>query len=195
MRIFNTNVDAYNWIVSECMFGDSYRQDVQCGSFENEACWRMQLRPLMICIVDPTNFTYLPKEVTIGMIEKYYLEEITNNEVQERQTYTYGERLMSQLPVVLERLRLTPQTNQAVITTSQPSDVVLRDPPCLREIAFSCFDDELNITTFWRSNDTKEAFLMNQGAMALLLRDCAEYAGLRTGKHYYCSSGVHVYER
>lgn len=149
----------------------------------------------MLEIIDPLNFLYLPKDVTEGMIEKYYKEKIVSDEKQDGEAYTYGERIVPQILPVFEMLRLTPKTNQAIITIGQPSDCELFDPPCLRDIVFSYFDGKLNITSFWRSNDIGEAFLMNTGGLGLLLRDCADYTGLPIGSHFYVSTGSHVYQR
>ena len=193
MKHFHTNVDSYNYLVERCMAG--YRQDIQRGSFANETTYRQQAFPLMLCIVDPANFLYLPKTVTPGMIEKYYQEYIINPERKENEVYTYGERIMRQLPAVLTMLSVTPKTNQASISISQPSDIELADPPCLRELTFSAFHGSLHLTSYWRSNDISEAFLINQGGLALLLKDAAEYAGLAIGSHFYCSPGAHVYVR
>jgi len=194
MIVVNTNVDAYNALRGFCNRG--YRQDIQRGSFEGEeSVYRMQSRPCMIEIKEPLNFIYQSKDCTLGMIESYYNDYIVNDDVQEHEQYTYGSRVMEQLDSVMAMLKETPNTNQASISVSQPSDIQLEHPPCLRLIDFKVFSDRLNMTTFWRSNDVQEAVILNLGGMALLLRDIAEYAGLDTGSHFYCSSGTHRYVR
>jgi len=197
MKIVETNVDAYNYLLDACE--DGYRQDIARGSFEKTDTYRMQAHPVMIEIFDPLNFLYLPKEVTVGMIEKYYDDYLLDPSVSKNETYTYGNRISTQLPSIIEMLSGTPETNQASISISQPDDIYLRDPPCLRELSFSCLpvtprgEFVLNVTSFWRSNDIGAAFLMNQGGVALLLRDVASCAGLAVGSHYYVSPGAHVY--
>ena len=194
MIIVKTNVDAYNALIGFCRRG--YRQDIQRGSFENEeSVYRMQSRPMMIEIKEPLNFLYLPKEVTPGMIDKYYQEYIVNREIQANESYTYGSRIYEQIDKISFMLSATPHTNQASISISQPSDIELEHPPCLREITFSVFDNRLNMTTYWRSNDVMEAFILNQGGMALLLKDIAEFTDLDVGSHYYSSPGAHIYIR
>lgn len=203
MEKVKTNVDAYNLLVQKCHAG--YRQDVQRGSFENEgSVYRMQAYPIMLEIIDPTNFLYLPKDVTEGMIEQYYRDYLLSDTVAGNEKYTYGERIAMQFQPVLDMIAVSPNTNQASISISQPSDINLSDPPCLRGISFSYFDPEpaeknskkrLHMTSFWRSNDIGEAFLMNQGGFALMLLDIAEYAGISIGSHFYCSPGAHVYVR
>jgi len=205
---FLTNVDAYNFLSRECLAAinraeeggkpamlESYDQHTQRGSFENETTYRRQLYPVMVEIQEPLNFTYLPKTVTVGMIEQYYAEELLNPVKAKNQKYNYGERLVVQLQTVMDILYKTPFTNQAVISISRPEDIFLPEPPCLRELAFSYFTGKLNLTSYWRSNDLSEAFLTNQGGLALLLRDVAEYAMLPVGSHFYMSPGAHVYIR
>ena len=192
--LVHNNVEAYNVLKKLC--SDGYRQDIERGSFERTETYRLQAFPVMIQIAEPTNFLYLPKEVTVGMIEKYYNEYLISSDIAEHETYTYGSRIAQQLYYVMNMLKRTPMTNQASISISEPTDIVMDDPPCLREITFSVFPGEkkiLNVTTFWRSNDIGEAFLLNQGGIALLLRDIAEYAGLDVGSHYYVSPGAHIY--
>ena len=189
-----TNVDAYNLLVGLCNHG--YRQDIQRGSFAGEeSVYRMQAQPVMIEIKEPLNFLYLPKEVTPGMIEKYYQDYIISTKVQSGEIYTYGSRIHDQIDKIFFMLADTPHTNQASISISQPSDIRLEHPPCLRLIDFKVFDNKLHMTSFWRSNDIGEAFLLNQCGLALLLKDIAEFAELEVGSHYYSSSGSHLYIR
>jgi len=192
MEKVKTNADAYNYIKRQCLNG--YRQNIQRGSFENESIYRMQSYPIAIEITEPMNFLYLPKEVSLGMIEKYYNDYIIGDVIADNETYTYGSRINIQLYEVFDMLKNTPNTNQAAISISEPNDIFLHDPPCLRHIQFGFFNDKLNLTTYWRSNDIGEGFLTNQGGMSLLLRDAAEYSGLDIGSHFYMSSGAHIYK-
>jgi len=193
--IYETNVDAWNYIKRKCKAG--YSQQIQRGSFEGESIIREQSYPLFVEIRNPTDFLTLPKDVTIGMIEKYYNEYIVGTVQNEslNEQYTYAERIVEQLPTILEMLLETPQTNQASISISKPGDIFLHDPPCLREITFSYFNKKLNMTSYWRSNDISEAFLINQGGLALLLKDVAGYASIEIGSHFYVSPGAHTYKR
>ena len=189
-----TNVDAYNLLISLCKRG--YRQDIQRGSFAGEeSVYRMQARPCMVEIKEPLNFLYLPKDCTLGMIQTYYSDYIVNDDLREHEQYTYGNRIMEQLDSVMAMLKETPNTNQASISVSQPSDIEIEHPPCLRLIDFKVFDNKLHMSSFWRSNDILEAFLINVCGLSLLLQDVAELAELEIGSHYYASSGSHLYIR
>jgi thymidylate synthase len=193
MKKIRTIVDAYNHLVNECYYGDSmFYQYPQRGSFANESTYRIQLPPLILCILEPTNFLYLPKTVTRGTIEKYYENYLLGMEEQENEAYTYGSRIASQLPAILEMLEETPTTHQMAISISTVKDICLKKPPCLRELTLQVRHGELHLTSFWRSNDIKEAFLINQGGLGLFLEDLANYAKLKRGYHYYVSSGSHI---
>ena len=192
MLRFKTIVDVYNYLKKSCGYG--YRQDTQRGAFENEEhTWRMQAKPLMLQILEPTNFLYLPHDVTVGMIRDYYNNMLMGGDMHKNHSYTYWDRIKLQVEQVFEMLRETPQTNQAIITIGQPSDIQLKEPPCLRDIVFTYMGGVLHITSFWRSNDINQAFLINQGGLGLLLSDAANYAEVEAGSHYYCSTGSHVY--
>ena len=170
--------------------------DIDRGSFENGENCRLQLPPVAVQINNPLEFETLPKEVTAGMIEDYYMDYIVGTGGKSKnEEYTYAERIMIQLPAVLSMLDNTPNTNQASISISQPEDINHEHPPCLREISFSVIAKTLHVSTFWRSNDIGSAFLVNQGGISLLLKDAAEYSGLKVGCHYYFCSNAHLYRR
>jgi thymidylate synthase len=193
MNHFNTIPEAWESLKETCKrFG--YRQDIERGSFENTETYRLQLARVGIKIFNPHNFLTLPKTVTIGMIERYYKDYVIGDSKSENEQYTYGERIASQLPTALEMMKNTPNTNQCAISISQPSDIHLSDPPCLREITVKYIPKRgLQLTSFWRSNDLSEAFLLNQGSMAYLLKDFANYTGLKPYCLVYFSDGLHMY--
>ena len=189
------NISAWELLKEMCA-RQGARQDIQRGSFDDGEFYRLQLSPIAIQILNPLEFETLPKDITFGMIEDYYNEYVIGiGERAPGEDYTYAERISLQLPDVLEMLRKTPATNQAAIAVSQPDDINKKYPPCLREISFSVTGRTLHISTFWRTNDIGNAFLMNQGGISLLLKDVAEYAELTVGCHYYFCSNAHIYER
>lgn len=189
------NISAWVCLKKQCE-AVGVKTDIDRGSFANGENCRLQLPPVAVAIKNPLEFETLPKDVTIGMIEDYYSRYIVGSEEKsENETYTYAERIMVQLPVVLDMLSSTPCTNQASISIAQPEDINLEHPPCLREISFSVTDRTLHVSTFWRSNDIGSAFLINQGGISLLLKDVAEYVGLKVGHHYYFCSNAHIYVR
>lgn len=193
----STISDFWFFSLKECL-QNGYRQDIQKGSFEKEE-YRLQLPflsgeiifPLLDIV--PTVPIGVPQPTTLETIEKYYCDYIIGNNVQENETYTYGSRIGEQLPKIMEMLKLTPQTNQAVIEIGRPEDLDISDPACLRLLDFKVVDNKLNLTSYWRSNDLFFGTPTNLGGLAYLQRDVAEYAELEIGQMYYCSSGIHLY--
>lgn len=189
------NVSAWGKLKALCEIRGT-RQRIERGSFENGDFDRLQLLPVAVQIENPLEFETLPKDITIGMIETYYREYIIGTGKRELgEDYSYADRIGQQLPTVLDMLLETSGTNQAAISVSETVDIDLEYPPCLREISFSVSKGVLHVSSFWRSNDIGSAFLINQGGMSLLLKDAAEYSGLKVGRHYYFCSNPHVYVR
>ena len=185
-----TITEAQYHLSRACQLG--YGQFVQHGEFSNEETFRLQSEPIHVKITEPLNFIDLPKEIPSSVIEKYHLE-LLNPVNAVPGDYSYGERIMQQLPQVMEMLLNTPATNQAIVEISQPSDIKLKHMPCLRSFQFMVYCGRLNMFVYFRSNDIGEAFIINHGGLALILRDTAEYAGLPVGEYHYVSPGAHVY--
>lgn len=109
--------------------------------------------------------------------------------------YTYGQRIAAQLEHVAVMLKETPYTNQASISVAQPSDVLLSDPPCLRELSWKWDGEGLQLSSFWRSWDVYGALALNLGGLQLLNEAIAEWAGLMPGSLVCYSDGAHIYEQ
>lgn len=195
-HIYKTIPDA--WF--SCLYrakDESYRQEIDRGSYEETDIYRLQFPFLCLSIEHPLDdmIPSVPDGVsapaTMDSVEKYYKEYIIGPGKEEQ--YTYGDRILEQLEDVLKMLLETPNTNQASISIAKPSDVKLTDPPCLRVIDFKVVDGYVNISTFWRSHDLWAGFPMNLAGMALLLKDVAEYTGFLPGVMYYASHGTHLY--
>lgn len=137
----------------------------------------------------------VPCPTSMEYIEDYFRKKILGSDKNENEEYTYGERIMSQLEDVVFMLQATPRTNQAVIEVGQPEDVKLPDPPCLRVISFKVVDGKLNLSSFWRSWDAWAGFPSNLGGLAMLQEFvCGFLEGVETGKMFYASDGLHVYD-
>lgn len=190
MHTYKTIVETQYHLARFCRQG--YRQDIQHGEFENEDTYRLQVEPIHIRITDPLDFSMLPVDVPLGVVENYY-HELLNPVCPPNSDYTYGERIMIQLPIIMDMLKDTPNTNQAIIEIGRPEDVFLTHQPCLRLIHFMVYSGRLNISVYFRSNDIGAAFIINHCGLALLLRDVAEYAGFPVGEYHYYSAGAHVY--
>lgn len=177
-----------------------YKQIIERGAFEKES-YRLQYPSLSIKIKNPLidMIPTVPDGIappsTQEFVDEYYCDYIMGAKGPEKhEEYTYAERIGEQLPIVMETLRKTPNTNQACIVIGRHEDVVISDPACLREIDFKVVGDTLMLTVFWRSNDLWAAFPVNMGGMAKLLETVSEYIDKKPGMIYYYSSGSHIYE-
>jgi thymidylate synthase len=110
----------------------------------------------------------------------------------------------TQLERVIDILKETPLTNQAVIEIATPEDLDTcygkdgkLDPPCLRLLDFKVIplDSELVLTVsaYFRSWDLWAGFPTNLGGIELLKQLVASETGLKNGPMYAYSAGAHIY--
>jgi len=197
------------WFQALCLIIDKgYKQEIQRGSFEQEQT-RLQL-PFISGVVEfplydmiPQVPFGIPQPTTARYIEEYFHTKIIGSIKTDNEEYTYGERIISQLPDVIDMLQKTPLTNQAVIEVARPSDLLLPDPPCLRVISFKCVPHEgigpqtydLNICVFFRSWECWAGLPTNLGGMALLQQYVAGFIeGAVSGRMFFASDGLHLYD-
>jgi thymidylate synthase len=199
-----------------------YYPTVQRGSFENEQ-YRRQYPGLAISIeypemdIVPTVPAGVAAPTTMEYIIDYYGRYIVSNGKDVNEEYTYGSRILqpvgglqdigiefiqrSQLSACISMLKKTPLTNQAVISISEPNDIMLSDPPCLRQIDFKAVPVHtpdgvclaLTATVYFRSWDVWAGLPSNLGAIQLLKDFVASEAGLLDGRLYAYSAGAHIY--
>lgn len=200
------------------LFDKAYSQDIQKGSFENEQ-YRLQYPGIAVyiehpsCDIVPTIPPSLgiPAPTTMEYIEDYFANYLMNPELGENETYTYASRIQHRMPEggsqferVVDMLRATPLTNQAVIEIATPEDLDLcygkdgkLDPPCLRLLDFKTIptDDALVLTVsvYFRSWDLWAGFPTNLGGIELLKQFVASEASLKNGPLYAYSAGAHIY--
>jgi len=146
------------------LFDNSYVQDIQRGSFELEQ-HRLQYPGIGVYIEYPYYDIVpvippalgLPAPTTMEYIEEYFTNYLMDPKLGTNETYKYASRIheripedinsdrpwRSQLEFIIDMLKKTPLTNQAVIEIAKPSDVTCcvgndgkNDPPCLRLIDF-----------------------------------------------------------
>jgi thymidylate synthase len=99
--------------------------------------------PLIDNIVTLPEGSTLPAPTSAEKSEEYFHRYILGHELAENETYTYGQRLNISLWGIIEMLKDTPVTNQAVCEIARPEDWNSckgkdgkDDPPCLRKIQF-----------------------------------------------------------
>lgn len=191
------------------------------GSFEGHT--RYQLHSLTLQVNHPETrplSPIMPQGIeppsTDEYIEQYFCEYIMNGSKAINEEYSYGEFIYPHLNGIIEMLKITPATNQAVINIGEPFTYMLdssfkdlvfpefdsiekrikvyENPPCLRCITWQVVDKSLEIHTFWRSWDLHSGFPTNLGGMQLLNEYIASEVGIESGKMYAYSSGAHVYD-
>lgn len=214
------------------IFDNSYRQDIQKGSFEKEQ-YRLQYPGLVISIEYPDQD--MVPVIPFGMLDdkgnaitsptseefntNYFANYIMNKELAENETYKYASRihedmpglnLENQLETVIDILKVTPLTNQAVIEIAKPSDIATcigndgkLDPPCLRLIDFKVIPQtycsgvpalaKLTATVYFRSWDLWAGLPVNLAGIEYLKQYVAGLTGLKNGPIYAYSAGAHIY--
>ncbi len=200
------------------LFDKAYLQRIQKGSFENEQ-YRLQYSGIAVYIEHPyyemvptmPPNSGIPAPTTMEYIEDYFANYLMNPEVSDNETYTYASRIHSNMPKggtqferVVEMLKNTPLTNQAVIEIATPHDLDIcygsdgkLDPPCLRLLDFKVIPLKgelvLTVSAYFRSWDLWAGFPTNLGGIELLKQYIASETSLKNGPMYAYSAGAHIY--
>ena len=86
------------------------------------------------------------------------------------------------------------RNNQMVLQVAKPSDMLLQDPPCLRQIDTRIQDGKLHFYPYFRSWDLWGGFPANLGGIQLLKEYCADEIGVEDGEIIASSKGLHIYD-
>jgi len=149
----------------------------------------------------------IPNPVEEGYVETYLPYLMTPNK-QPNEDYTYGERLsgwryenegsseiVNQIEAVINMYKTKGYgTNQAAMSISVPSDILLNDPPCLRHIDTRISDDRLHFMVYFRSWDLWNGFPANLGGLQLLKEYMSDEIGVGDGEIIAASKGLHLYD-
>ena len=173
------------------------------GSFEKQ--YRLELDYITIHIKEPSLRCHdglplipdMPEGLPSPCSKNYlidYARYIMSSNKEPGEQYTYGERIEPQLSKVINLLKNTPRTNQAVIQIAQPSDIELSDPPCLRSIDCRVQDDMLHFYPYWRSWDCWAGMPANLGGISILQEYMADEIGVKQGEIIASSKGLHLYD-
>jgi thymidylate synthase len=200
------------------LFDNAYMQKIQKGSFENEQ-YRLQYPGIAVYIEHPYYDMVptmppalgIPAPTTMEYIEDYFANYLMNPELSENETYKYASRIHNKMPKggtqlerVIDILKESPLTNQAVIEIATPEDLDIcygndgkLDPPCLRLLDFKVIPAEdkliLTVSAYFRSWDLWAGFPTNLGGIELLKQYIAGETGLKNGSMYAYSAGAHIY--
>ncbi len=163
----------------------------------------------------------IPNPVADGYVEEY-LPYLMTPTKQPNEDYTYGERLagwsyvasaggmapegehprlsvgthvVNQIEEVIHLYKTKGYgTNQAAMSVSTPSDVLLGDPPCLRHIDTRIRYGKLHFMVYFRSWDLWNGFPANLGGIQLLKEYMAAEIGVEDGEIIAASKGLHLYD-
>jgi thymidylate synthase len=86
------------------------------------------------------------------------------------------------------------RSNQMILQVGQPSDMLLKDPPCLRHIDTRIQDGALHFYPYFRSWDLYSGFPANLAAIELMKQYCASEIGVKNGEIIATSKGLHLYD-
>jgi thymidylate synthase len=86
------------------------------------------------------------------------------------------------------------RNNQMVLQVAEPCDLLLQDPPCLRQIDTRLQDGKLNFLVYFRSWDLWNGFPANLAAIQLMKEYIASSIGVEDGEIIATSKGLHIYD-
>jgi thymidylate synthase len=85
------------------------------------------------------------------------------------------------------------RNNQLVLQVAQPSDILLKDPPCLRSIDTRIQDNKLHFFVYFRSWDLWGGLPANLAGIQNLKEYMAAEIGVEDGEMIVESKGLHLY--
>lgn len=174
---------------------------VEKGSYEGTK--RLELDYVTIHITNPKTRPLIPvippgmpiePPTNLSYVYEYFEQYLLSPLVAENEAYTYGSRINVSLMKVIEMLKKSPGTNQAIIQVGKPEDIFLDDPPCLRHLDCRILDGKLHFIIYFRSWDLWGGLPVNLAGLQLLKEFMAEEIGCEDGEMICSSKGLHLYE-
>jgi len=193
--------DAWFQCISSVL-DNGFKYEIQHGSYVGQT--RMEFDHIVIQITKPYAEPYnlmlpqipiylnIPNPVADGYVEQY-LPYLMTDHIEVTEQYTYGSRMVFQIDRLVNLLKETPGTNQAILQVAQPQDCFLPDPPCLRHIDIRLKDGVLIFYPYFRSWDLWGGFPANLAGIAVLQKTMADEIGVESGPIIASSKGLHLY--
>lgn len=136
----------------------------------------------------------IPAPTTMEYVEEY-LPYLMTDVKQEKEQYTYGERIVISMNKVIKMYKENGYgTNQAIMEVGRPEDIDLEDPPCLRLIDTRIKDETLHFIVYFRSWDLWGGFPANLAGIQLMKEYMAQEIGVKDGQIIASSKGLHLYD-
>lgn len=206
--------DAWFQCVYEIL-DSGYKYTIDHGSYEGQqrlefdyVTVRIKFPGVRPLIPDIPSSLGIPNPVEEGYIEEY-LPYLMTNMKQPNEEYTYGERLagwkyytdelmdstmVDQIGEVIKMYKTKGfGTNQACMSISAPSDILLPDPPCLQHLDTRIKNGKLHFIVYFRSWDLYNGFSANLGGIQLLKEYMCDELGVEDGEIIASSKGLHLY--
>ncbi len=172
-------------------------------------------RPLTPIMPEGLN---IPPPTSEDYVGKDYIQYLLSGEKKKEEDYTYGERLVdpkvrleeiidkektkekeislnvNQIEEVIKMYKAGHGTNQATMEIAMPSDVKLKDPPCLRLIDTRVRYGKLHFMVYFRSWDLWGGFPANLAGLQLVKEYMADEIKVKDGEMIALSKGLHLYD-
>ena len=163
----------------------------------------------------------IPSPTDIDYVERYTNRYLMTDLREGDEQYTYGERLtkartstiahieqrhtflgvsppefVNQMDEVIGRYRTYGfGNNQLILQVGQPADIMLKDPPCLRQIDTRIEEGKLNfVAIYFRSWDLWGGLPSNLAGIQLVKEYMAREIGVEDGEMICVSKGLHLYD-
>jgi thymidylate synthase len=141
----------------------------------------------------PLDYTYLGEKASKGI----YIDEI--EELRNEGIIFWNGEFQRECVNQIELLIWTYKNkgyrnNQMVLQVGSPGDMMLKDPPCLRQIDTRIQDGQLHFYPYFRSWDLWGGFPANLGGIQLLKEYVSSEIGIDDGEIIASSKGLHIYD-
>ena len=103
----------------------------------------------------------------------------------------------SQLDIIIDMLRLNPQTRRAAISIYDAKEIsdYATDTPCTYAVQFTILNNKLNMCVTMRSNDLWYGFCNDQYCFSKLQQLVAERLKIEVGTYYHFAHNLHLYNK
>ena len=166
--------------------GESYTYGQRIAKYEIPVTW-----------VDEYKDFY-HKDILIQDNEAWENDQVITTESYPSETQggvRYSEYFLSQIELMIWTYKNKGyRNNQMVLQVAKPSDMLLQDPPCLRQIDTRIQGGKLHFYPYFRSWDLYGGFPANLGGIQLLKEYCAAEIGVEDGEIIATSKGLHIYD-
>jgi len=184
--------NGYDYIVKQGSYVGQIRKQLPHTTIVIEEPWSRPLAPRMPegCGIPPTT--------NEDKINAYFLDYILGEKRDNKEDYTYGQYIGSQVERIIDLLiKSNGDTNQACMQIGDASSCFLDNPPCLRVVSFKVINKKLQMSVFFRSWDLYAGLPENLGGLQLLKEYILTFLDdkFEDGPIVAYSDGLHIYEQ